>query len=166
MTSVNQAAATRGGFRQPSARPREIAFAEDQLRLPQLWQELQQAQAQVEALLQRKSITLLARSNQDEKLAEAERDIELKVIADGDTKSVAARERAIKDALMSDETYQALHAHSGTLRAELDQIDIDLRAVELQHRAIIATLNSASEYMAFLTAARNARSVAEVALPY
>jgi hypothetical protein len=150
-------------------KPRELAYIEDVLRVPEIWNAADRVAADIEALLNRKSILLAGLSNVDEKIAEAERDIQLKLLVEEGyaALSVAAQERRLKAALLEDDALHPVHySKQRQLRSELEQLDNDLSAARVQHRTHLGRLQAATEVLSFLSSARNARTAAETLLPY
>jgi hypothetical protein len=149
-------------------RPKEIAYVEDQLDLPGVWASLDQATGEINSLLNRKSIQLMSIAAHDEKVLSHEHDLQAATYSDPDffALSVAAQEREMKRRFLLDGEMQSLLAQQRSLKAELEQIEVDLRSNEIAHRAYVARLNSISEYLRYLTSARDARTVMESQLPY
>ncbi len=151
-----------------SSRPKEIAFVEDQLRLPDIWNALEKSTEEIEGLLQRKSIALMAVAAQDEKVRDHETDALATLAGDElyTTQSVARQERMVKECRSADKTLREMERTLRHMKFELDQLDVDLRSAEKWQAAHLARLNSASSYMDFLSSARNARSVMEASVCY
>lgn len=149
-------------------RPKEIVYAEDQLNLPGIWSALEEATGEIAGLLNRKSIQLMSLAAHDEKVLDHERNLQTAAFADEEfyALSVAAQEREIKRRILTDGELQAMLSQQRNLKADLEQIEVDLRSAEIQHRAHVSRLNSVSEYLRYLTSARDARTVMESQLPY
>lgn len=159
------------GASRPTAvatKPKELAYVEDVLRVPDLWNDVEACGADYSALLNRKSIHLAGIAATEEKILDKERDLQLELITSDtwDSLSVAAQERAVKQAILKDEALQEMHIRLRALKAELAQMDTDIAACKLNHQTLVTRLNGASDVMNFLASARNARTVAEAALPY
>jgi len=148
-------------------RPREITFAEQELNIHGLWEDLQVTQGQVEIYLGRKTQMLGIIRDAELAMNEREQNIINRLMEDKDSlPSMAAVDRAIKQAVGSDDELSRMRADLVSKKNMFDEIEGELRAHELKHRTLIARMGQVSDYMRFLTSARDARTVAEKALPY
>lgn len=150
-------------------RDQAMVFAEDNLGLTAAWQELDDAQPEVERLLNHKSMVLGSRAEVQRRLQMIESEVLTEIIAEraklaesGEKpRSLAAEEREREERLLAHEDFQKQRAGLHMLEVEVLTVENDLRGAELRHRAAIGKLASISSYLGFLTSARDARTTRE-----
>lgn len=141
----------------------ERRYVEDELGMHGLFAEATELAKNVEY-----NMTELAKSKQH--VYAAEQDIEFREWdlrielrqsqPDGQFKSLAAEDRAVAEAKMTDERYVQRVQLLGELREDVEKIEAGLRGFELVHRSVVARMNNLSSYLQFLSACKAARTAA------
>lgn len=153
----------------PIRRPREIAYAEDTLGVHAVHTDAESVAKEIEGVLLNVNAHRNAVRRHDERIEVREYEIAVEVKSEStDSKlSMAALERAVKDRLMNDDVWvQAKAARTEDAEA-LSRLEVELRALELRHRTLVARLQELGGYFQYLAACKNARTTAvEVSWPY
>jgi hypothetical protein len=141
----------------------ERRFVEDELGIHELYDLATGLAKDVEYNMDEANAMRLevASKEQDIELREWDLRLELRAVqSDGAFKSLAAEDRAVAEAKMTDERYVQRVQFLAEYREKLGNIEAALRGFELSHRSVVARMNSLSAYLTFLAACKAARTAA------
>lgn len=171
MSSLTLSAAAR---RKLDVRAAEVKFAEENLKLPQMFEDSIKLEGIIARQLEAKSRLLGAVGEVNKRIEDREREILLATteawandgITGGKPLSQAELDRRIKLAEATDEELLKQQAAVAGLKIELEAVELELRSFEAQHKGTLYRMKAAGAYMDFLRAGRDALTVAQMSGPY